>query len=128
MKSKSVIVLVVPFMLAGVPLNRQAAAQERFQEPAQQCDLSRKPSRDCPTQSDTARIKDNRQAQLRQQGSIRTLPLQGDLLQELLPPMDRNPVAIRMTNEKKAVHGIDYKIETQETGLLEELLAEAAMP
>ena len=127
MKSKSVIVLVVPFMLAGVPLNRQAAAQERFQEPAQQCDLSRKPSRDCPTQSDTARIKDNRQAQLRQQGSIRTLPLQGDLLQELLPSQDRSPAAILMTNEEKAEHGIDYRIDTQETGLLEELLAETAM-
>ena len=128
MNSKLVTVLVVQFMLAGVPLNRQAAAQERFQDPVQQCDLNRKPSPDCLTHRDTARVKHNRQALLRQQGSIRTLPLQGDLLQELLPPSDRNPAAIKMTNEKNAEHRIDYRFDTQETGLLEELLAEAAMP
>jgi len=129
MNSKSVIVLVVQFMLAGLaPLNRQSAAQERFQDPAQQCGLNRKPSHDCLTQRDASRIKDNRQALLRQQGSIRTPSSQSDLLEELLPPQDRSPAAIQTTDEKKAEHRIDYRTDTQETGLLKELLAEAAMP
>jgi hypothetical protein len=127
MNSKLVTVLVVQFMLAGVPLNRQAAAQERFQDPGLQCDLNRKPSQDCLSHGDTARVNDYRLALLRKQGSIRTLPSQSDLLQELLPPRDRSPAAIQMTNEKRAVHGIDYGIDMQETGLLEELLAETAM-
>ena len=128
MNSKLVIVLVVQFMLADAPLNRQAAALERDQVPVQQCILNPKPSPDCLNHRDTSRVKHGRQALLRHQGRIRSMPPQSDLLQELLPPRDRSSAVIQMKKEQKAVHRISYRKGTQESGLLEELSAEISMP
>jgi hypothetical protein len=126
MNSKPVIVLVVQFMLGCAPLSRLAAALERDQDPVQQCSLNRKLSQDCLNHRDTSQVKDNRQTLLRQQGRIRSMPSQSDLLQELLPPSDISYESSQMTEEINKLHRISQENKEQETGLLEEFLVETS--
>jgi hypothetical protein len=126
MNRKLVIVLVVQFMLGCAPLSWQAAALERDQDSVQQCSLSRKPSEECPDHRDTSRVKDNRHALLRHQGRIQSIPSQGDLLQELLPPGEIRYGSDHMTEEINKLHRSSYKGKEQETGFLEELIVETS--
>jgi hypothetical protein len=126
MNSKLVIVLVVQFILGCAPLGRQAAALERDQDSVQQCSLCRKPSEECPDHRDTSRVKDNQQALLRHQERIQSIPSQGDLLQDLLPPGEIMSESNSMTEEINEPHGSSYKSKEQETRFLEELIVETS--
>jgi hypothetical protein len=128
MHSKLVIVVMVHFMLVCAPLNRQAATLERDQDTVMQCSLNLKLSQDCLNHQDTSRLNDNRQALLRHQGSIRSMPSQIDLLQELFPPSDMSYESKQITEEIKKLHGTSFNSKEQETGLLEELLVSTSIP
>jgi hypothetical protein len=128
MNSKLVIVLVVQFMLGCAPLNRQAAALERDQESVQQCNINQELSQDCLNPRDASRVKDNRLALLLHRGRIRSMPLQSDLLQELLTSEDIRHESNQMTEEIIKLQRSGYKSKEQETGLLEELLVAASIP
>jgi hypothetical protein len=128
MNSKTVVVVAVQLMLACAPLTREAAALDRDNDPDQLWNIGWELSQDCLRHRETLRVKDNRQGRMRERSRMPTKSRQSDLLGELLPPRDRSPVVIRMKKEKKTVHKIRYRVDTQETGLLEELLAEASKP
>jgi len=125
MKSNMVTVVVVQFMFACSALNVQAAAPASGKDHDHLWNIDRELSQDCLRHRDGLRVKDARQERFRRQDRKLSMLLQSKLLQELLPLRDRGPAAVPVMNEQISVHRIRYRIDTLETGLLEELLAAA---
>ncbi len=128
MKSNRVIVVSVLFILACPPLNRQAAALDRDQDPEQLWNIGWELSQDGLNHRDTLRVKRNRQAPLRDRGSIPIKLQQSALLQELLTPGVIRHESNHMTEEERKLHKNSYKNREQDSGLLEELLVATSMP
>jgi len=128
MNSSIVIVVVVQFIFACTPLNGQAAAPDPDKDPDQLWNIGWELSQDCLKHRETLRVRDNRQARYRGRGRMVSMLQQSALLQELLTPGYGSPASNHMKNENIAVHRISYGIDTQESGILEELLVEASMP
>lgn len=122
MNSNMVIVIVVQFIFACAPLNRQASALDRDKDPEQLWNIGWELSQECLTHRDTIRVKGNRQTLLRREGRIRSMPPQSDLLQELLTPMEISYVSIQTTEEKKIVQPLSSRSKEQETDLLEKIV------
>jgi hypothetical protein len=126
MNSKMVIVIVVQFILACEPLNRQAAAQDRDQDPEQLWNIGWELSQDCLNHRDSLRVKDKRQH--RHRGRLLSIHRQSDLLRELLRPGDIRYEPDQVTEDMNKMQRISSVSREKDIRILDELLVEASIP
>jgi len=126
MNSRMVIVVVVQFILACTPMNRQAAAQDRDQDPEQLWSIGWELSQDCLYHRDSLRVKDKRQH--RHRGRLLSMHRQNDLLRELLRPGDIRYESDQMTEDMNKMQRISPISRERDIRILDELLVEASIP
>jgi len=128
MNSKTVIVVVMQLMLACAPLNSQAAALDRDMDPEELRNINLELTQDYLNHRDMFRVKNNRQALLRERGRIFTKSQQSDLIRELLTPGDIHHGSKQIIEEVVKSQRTNYINKAQDTWLLEELLVKTSIP
>jgi hypothetical protein len=127
MNSKIAIVVLVQLMLC-IPLIRPAVALDRDQDPEQLWNINWELTQGSLNHRDPLRVKDNRQALLRDQGRLLSQLRQNDLLQELLTPGVIRHESNQMPADVRTSPRNGNSDKEQESGLLQELVVKVAMP
>jgi hypothetical protein len=127
MKYNVVILIMFQVILAGAPMNSQANAFDRAQNPEQLWDIGWELSRDSFKHRDTLHMQDTKQARFRNRGRTCALPQQSDLLQELLTPGAIRYESIQMAAESEKQSGISVEYNEQNNVILQDLVAETSI-
>lgn len=104
MNSKLLIVAVVLSLLVCFPLNRPAAALDRDKDPEQLWNIGEELSQVYINHPDKSRVRDSRNARLRDRERVYAILQQNNLLQELLSTSETYYDSTRITDEAKIEH------------------------
>jgi hypothetical protein len=127
MKNNVVILIMFQVILAGAPLNSQAIASDRAQDPEHLWDIGWELSRDSFNHCDTLHMQDTKKARLRNRGRTCALPQQSDLLQELLTPGVIRYESDQMVAKPEKQQRISVEYNGQYNGILQDLVAETSI-
>jgi hypothetical protein len=127
MKNNVVILIMFQVILAGVPMNSQANAFDRAQNPEQLWDIGWELSRDSFNHCDTLHRQGTKKARIRNRGRTCALPQQSDLLQELLTPDVIRYESNQMVAESEKQPGISVEYNELNNGILQDLVAETSI-